>query len=728
MPRRVVYSSILFFVNPPSSAQEITTNHVLAQQVVIDGSQSDIEKNREFVAGKIVIGRKTIAESSLQNVGEILRREPAITIGKDGRIGLIGLPGYTQILIDGLPPSGKDPFELDLIQVEKIEIIKSATASTGPFGIAGTINIVRRTVAPARFSQLNLGSSSTSGRGGANLAWMSNQAIADTPLSFNLSLSASRTSKPGSSHYEQTMAGSGSEPILQGERNSKTTTDYVLGSGELLWKLTSNQKIRISPDLGQVKVFQDEHEKRLWTDGRMFDVQAKGKDVLSSYSLPLQWTWRTESDSQIELKLSMNHVASSNANSDASSTQIRDDRTFRVHNQKTERNNHFINFNYKTELPGGHELEAGANVTHHVSTTDYDDFIDGTIDSTLSMLGTGSAIEKQTYRFFAQDDFRLNKIWALNFGISAEQQEYHLEEAFTRNRASFRIWSPSMHLVKKISGDNNRQLRASVARTFQAPGTSQLIYRPRINPIAPCDINQRCVANSADTADGVGNPSLQPERALGLNFSYTHGLSANSELSAEYYVRDISEKVGSEISLENVFWSNTPRYISRPVNLGEAKVRGIDFNMRVRTSDFWKEAPRLDLVGNLGFATSALNNIPAPDNRLPGQTRWHAKLGVGYTPKALPLQLNLDANLLPGDWVRNNLSQRTYQSRKITLNANTIWKINSDLRLSLNLDNVLTKDAERIDDYAIETGTLRQVTRSENNRRIGLRLEVKMKN
>ena len=162
------YLSILFLTNTHVFAQE--EKLVLqVQKVIIDGNQSDLESNRNFVASKLIISKKTINESGLQNVSDILRREPAITLGKDGRIGLMGLPGYTQILIDGMPPSGKNALDLDLIHVEKIEIIKSATASTGPFGIAGTINIISRKIERTRSSQLKLGSTSTGGQHGANL-------------------------------------------------------------------------------------------------------------------------------------------------------------------------------------------------------------------------------------------------------------------------------------------------------------------------------------------------------------------------------------------------------------------------------------------------------------------------------------------------------------------------------------------------------------------------------
>ncbi|MES2324374.1 MAG: TonB-dependent receptor [Pseudomonadota bacterium] len=727
MRRHVTICLSLLTVNSLSLAQEAPKSQQVPQ-VIVDGSQTDLEKSREFVAGKLIIGKKTIAESALQNVGEILRREPAISIGKDGRIGLMGLPGYTQVLVDGAPPSGRDPFELDLVHIERIEIIKSATAATGPFGIAGTINIVRRKVTPSRFSQFNIGASNSAGRFGANLSWMNNQAVSNTPLSVNLSLSASDTEKPSSDHYQNvlTRTGSSAESVLQGDRSSIANTGYVLAAGELAWKVNPDHVVRFSPDLGRVTVTQDGDEHRRWADGRTFAAHENAKEKMSSYSLPLQWAWRTENDSQVELKLTNNRSIGSSSKSQRTNSGPQTTSILRINSQRSENVNRFLNLNYRTDFTGGHELEAGANATQNNSETAYDDFIDGGRDSALAILGPRTTVEKQSYRLFIQDDWRLNKVLAVNAGISVERQELKLNNGSTSNRSHFLMWAPSAHIVRKFAGSNKRQLRLSIARTFQAPNTTQMGRRPSVNSLATCDASRLCTANSPDTADSVGNPTLLPERAAGLNFSYALGLRENSEVSADYHLRRITHKIGSELALVEVPWSNAARYIVRPANLGEARIQGVDVNLRLNSRDFWKEAAKVDVTANVGIAHSELSDLPGPDNRLAGHSPWHAKLGLAYTASEWPLKLNLDANWLPGDWVRNNLSQRTFQSRKVTLNTNANWKINSDIRFSLNIDNLLRTNPQRIDEYFTSAGTVREETQGTAHRRIGLRLEIKL--
>ena len=160
-------------------------------QVVITGHQTDTEARRDFVAGKIIIGRKRIEESSAENVSEVLNREPAISVSADGRIGLLGLPGYTQILVDGQPPqAGKGLEQLNLVHVEKIEIIKSSIAEYGPFGIAGTINVITRKTVRKSSTQLSVGMNGIGHDPGASFSFSHNQSEAGSPLRLSARVNA----------------------------------------------------------------------------------------------------------------------------------------------------------------------------------------------------------------------------------------------------------------------------------------------------------------------------------------------------------------------------------------------------------------------------------------------------------------------------------------------------------------------------------------------------------
>jgi outer membrane receptor protein involved in Fe transport len=428
-------------------------------------------------------------------------------------------------------------------------------------------------------------------------------------------------------------------------------------------------------------------------------------------------------DSSLAVKLSLNHASGSNTtslleNGVGPATQDRS------HHQDDDRTNYFLDLDFNTELTGGHAISAGAKLKRNDRQTTYADFIDGAPDPSLAALGLDSSMRSDSARLFAQDEWRIDRTLALNAGLSAEHLDYDIHEGPVRNHAQFNLWSPTLHLAKKIGGDSKRQFRISLARTFQAPFSDQLLLHPTIDPFAPCPSGGLCGANTVDTADRSGNPDLRPERALGLNASYTHGIGRNSELSLELYTRDIRNKIGSEIALDNVAWANTARYVFRPANLGEARVRGVNLEGRLSGKDIWTAAPDMELHGSLGFAHSELSDIPGPDNRIAGQTPWRAKLGGSYTVTAVPLKWGFEANYLPGDWVRDSLSERVYESKRATLGLNASWKIGSKSHLQINLDNLLHKTTTRFDDYLEAGGVLRLSTRSADYARFALRFDT----
>ena len=73
---------------------------------------------RSVVAGKLILGRGLLARSNVATVREVLLRDPAVSVSANGRIGLMGLPGYTEVLLDGDPPPlGLNPLSLPPAQV-----------------------------------------------------------------------------------------------------------------------------------------------------------------------------------------------------------------------------------------------------------------------------------------------------------------------------------------------------------------------------------------------------------------------------------------------------------------------------------------------------------------------------------------------------------------------------------------------------------------------------------
>ncbi|MDY0962938.1 TonB-dependent receptor domain-containing protein [Massilia sp. CFBP9026] len=329
-------------------------------------------------------------------------------------------------------------------------------------------------------------------------------------------------------------------------------------------------------------------------------------------------------------------------------------------------------------------------------------------------------------RLFIQDEWRINRRWAVNLGASGERRRYQLVEGPASNRPRFDLWSPSAHVSHRVKGNRKRQLRASLARSYQTPFFDDMLLRPTINPYAPCPAQGLCGPNGIDLADSSGNPALRPERALGLNLSYAHGFGRDSELTVEFYARDISDKNGQEVALVDVPWASTPRYVIRQANLGQARIRGLDLEARLAGKDFSPTLANLELSGSIGLADSTLSDLPGPDNRIAGQSPWRAKLGGSYALQSLPVKLGFDASYLPEDWVRSSVNQRVYESSRCTLNLNASWNVSKTTVLRLNLDNLLARRKARIDEYLEQDSIVRLSAWNANHARIVVRFETSL--
>lgn len=703
-------------------------NNTVLPEVTVSTQLTDTEARRDFVAGKIIIGRKRIEESGLQYAADLLEREPSVTVSKDGRIGLLGLPGYTQILVDGAPPSaGKALHELDLVHVERIEIVKSAVAEFGPFGIAGTINVVTRQVQRKDDTQARLGTNSTGGKIGTSAAWTINRNEADSPWRFNAQLSASKGLS--ASEVESILTSVKQGQLIQTLSQSHTEEHQVGSSwsttGGVQWRVDTRNQLIFTPSADALTSEQHLLEQRDWTQVDHLNVTEDKKSSLAMLSWPLKWTFQIDDQSMLEAAFLAKRVRL-NLNGSRGELPPGEAPIQRRSEQRNHNRSENLKVDYKTTLDSSHNLKVGVNLGESRSDGEYRYWINNQPDASLAVLGVDSHVSSKSLRAFIQDSWRTNDLVAFNFGLSGETQVLDTAEGTTRNQAQYRMWSPSAHWAYKLDEDGTEQWRIGIARTYKVPWQDQLLLRPSINPVAQCNGSGMCTANTVDTADTAGNPALQPERAWGLNISYEYGFGKNSQIALEWYARAIDGLIGADIQQESVVWANVPRYVARPANLGQALVFGMDLEVELHVRELLPDAPKLEVRGSLGLAHSRVSTLPEPNNRLAEQTPWRAKLGVSYTVKDWPLKLTMDANYAPSGWVRLNTTQALYSTQKASLSASASWRISGDMRLVLNLDNLLAQTKQRISEYTNQDELLYLRTASTSQPKLGALLEIKL--
>jgi outer membrane receptor for ferrienterochelin and colicins len=695
-------------------------------KVHIVGTQTDTEARRDFIAGTIIIGRKRIEDSAVRSVGELLKREPAVTV-RDGRISLLNLPGYTQILLDGhAPPAGRSPGDLDLIHVEQIEIIKSSAAQYGPFGIAGTINIISRKTVRKTSTTLSAGVQAGE-RDAASLAMSHDQSTAGSPLKYSLRLDARRDNVRRECRLRQTLSQDGAGELEQwlAVVVEDSHMPMLTVSGSVIWQSVKAGTVTLSPEIFKMGSVEAQTESREWENGSSLNVRDHTDATSQSFSLPLKWAFKPTRTSHLEVtaRAYVSRFDTDGTRIDAASGTNGDVR-ISVERLKTRTNK--LDFDYRVSLDGGHAIKTGGRFSRAKTDEGYDHHINGSQDAALNALGTNRLSRTEQKRLHLQDEWRISESLASTIGVSGAQNSISVQEEDRLVGVSFRMWSPSLHLSKKLGGDDKQQLRLSLARSFLAPSDEKLTQRPEINPLAPCLSSGVCLANTIDTADTSGNLQLRPERALGLNLSYEHGIGDDSQLTVEVFTRQIEGKQGNQILIESVPWSAVQRYVSRPTNLGDARSTGVNFEMELALRDLAKGAPKATLRGSVGLARSRISSLPGPDNHLDKQTPWTAKLGGSYGMKTAPIKFDMDASWGPGQWSRTSLSERAYEPRIFELDASMNWSINKDSRLVVGLGAKYPSIHQQINEYSANHQLVRLYTSEKRNARLKLQFDTKL--
>ena len=374
---------------------------------------------------------------------------------------------------------------IDLTRVERIEIAKTTTAATGPFGIAGTINIVLRRAQRKAASKLHGNVRTEGGKRGMDLTW-SSTGVSD---GFNHTFTLSRWRRLSTAHsdYVQTSErpGTGVVREYQGQAHTPGLFESLNANSVLAWTLDANHTLIFSPSLARYNTDGDSQERRRWLSGLSSMANQIGTSPTNNIHLPLQWDWKIDADSSLAVKL----VASGTR---SNSRQRRDELWSpggprqRVNDQDNSTRNYLLDLDYALETEDDHRITAGARFARNDSDSSYTDLVDGLPDPSLAVLGPKTASHLTSARLFIQDEWRINRRWAVNLGVSGERRRYHLVEGPVSNRPRFDLWSPSAHVSHRIGGNRKRQLRASLARSYRTPFVDEMLLRPTINPYAPC--------------------------------------------------------------------------------------------------------------------------------------------------------------------------------------------------------------------------------------------------
>lgn len=618
-----------------------------------------------------------LARGGDSTLADVLRRLPGLTLDPDGRVLLRGMGGgYVQVLLDGRPlgVQGQGPM-LDGLGsefVERIEIVRGASAADGGEGIAGTLRITTREAdgAPLRRATAEAGAT----RGGHSqrlgLQWGDRQGDVAWRLaarwrdgdSATQRHAVSRITGPDGTLYQ-------AEDTRQ--RTGLRSREWVL-QGALDWKPGGDDEItlKLLAERGPTRrtTAGTSLADGRWRNGPTTTITHDDEPRFQHIEPQLRWQHRLATGGTLRLDYLQSRVASHDvfqtaAFDGAGEPQDASD----WQGASVERSRRLA---VRVEQPvsahwrwtAGAELRRDRGGENAVS--------DGEPET--------SRLARRALGVFGQVQWQPAPGWRVETGLRRERQHTATGDADdpAQRRNSAAVWLPSLDLGWAQGAD--RLWHLGVARTYR---------QPRLNDLSPGG-RSTGGANSAFFPDVRGNPSLRNERAHGIEAGVTqaHG-SANlqgerpGELRIGLFARDIQDAIVRQLSLRD-----DGRWVQSPANIGQTRVRGAEAQWRwdfarLARDDAW-HAP-LVVRADLTITRSTVAATAAPA-RLAGQAPIVAGLGFDAGSRTWPaVTWGATLKLESGYAARASATSLLRTRTLATMDAYALWKIDAQTRLRL---------------------------------------------
>ncbi len=701
--------SFLLFSDFEASAQtQQTEANQAVEKVVVLGERNEYSGLREVLAGKIVLGRAWLDRSAASTVAEALRRESSVSVNAGGKISLKGLAGYTQILLDGQVASGSiNPLQMDPALIERVEIIHSASADSGAFGLAGTINVVtrnRRKALPKQLS-LNGGSDGHGNRAGVNLqgGWRED---AGTIFNITGSATSSQSELAGDAIWSWLDANDTNVGSVESTLSKAASQQFSL-SPSMTWKLTPSDELQLNASVSAV--VDKYHNQSHLIKGPTLDnggsrpqaTQLVDENRTNYVSLDTQWRHKlaNEGTSTIRIDFTQERIEQ---NRDANTTW-----TPSLFNQlgvaETSVKN-YLKGRWLVAMPNreGHRLQFALSSDIFLQKQNQSTMINHVLAGGDWLSSYRADLWSWNTAAWVQDNWKVSETLDLKLGWRQEHRTNRWESAEIQSKVGANLSAPSLNLAWKLDPEGERTITLGLARSFSNIGPAMLNPRPSIAGTSLCTSNEKCGTNDPNQPDRAGNPALKDESGWGLDGALERQFGEASQWNLRGYYRWIKDGFAWITQRENVAWAHSPRWVSRPMNVGSANAFGITLGVDTELSDWMENAPEVNINSSLQWNHSRLSTIQGPDNRIEGQQPWSGRLALSYKPEGKPLEIQVDLLLNPAQWWQASRDTRIYTATHKEISAKAIWTFSPQQKLILSLQNMLSTQSKTLTLYTAD--------------------------
>ena len=623
------------------------------QRVEIVGRQGSTELRRAASVAKQIYGREELDRFGDTNVLDVMRRLPGVNVSSGGpRMRGLGA-GYTQILINGDPaPQGFNLDQLSPSQIERIEVLRAPTADQSAQAVAGTINIILKEAPRSSQKSLRLGLSNGRDRPMANM----NYSISESKGPFNMSLPVSlfEWDRQVRTTVDRQMEGTDGQSAVSEQIGTGTSWGWGYNiAPRFNFKFSDEQTLSIATFFQKgFWNFRTDYLNRAISGNPVFDDNSLQDGYWENRRGNLTWVNRFSPDQRIEIKAGFQQGRSAFDSRNLRSGALQLNTVGSNQDDAITQSG-----KYSHLLGSSHSLTAGWDLENRDrlerrTTTD-------AAGNALLPSFEGQPFEAQVRRqaFYIQDEWEISPQWQLYLGLRNERiiSESATTSSPVRNESS--VLSPLAHVTYKFNPKSRDMIRASLTRSYKAPGLNTLLARPQINGA----FTNTNLTNTPLAPDRMGNPALAPELATGLDIAYENYLSNDGIFSVGVFHRSLTNVVRNVTELRTVSWANAPRWISQPQNFSDAVTSGLEFELRGRASDLMPTllgtAKALNIRTSLSIYNSSIAALNGPNNRLDGQQPWSANFGFDQRIAGLPLSIGGNLSYTPGYETRQTVDQ-----------------------------------------------------------------------
>ena len=534
-----------------------------------------IQERRESSYAKTVITRKEMEELGGQSAADVLRRLPRIyftgppTKNKDVRMAGLDKE-FQNVLIDGnRPPGGgeKREFALDRIPIElieRIEVLKNPTAAYDADAIGGIVNIILKEPLNARSLYLFAGTSVgdlTNDKFGSKLS--ANYGDSFGPLSYTIG---------GTRNDEHWQKEKTSQDLSKNEREAEIERTRTLTSSlnlGLALQLGKDDRVTFKPFLSeQTETKFKEKPIRVLSTGayKSKNEESERKEMLLQ-SYALAWEHRFLGGSSLKLQ---GLYSENEEKKDKTTAQFTGatlgfaKNVFEVEDKDD--SDILVAADLKMPLAGPFETEHV--VSAGVKLRDKDREVTKQVREVgKTGVSTVTSTPNDSYRvnetigaLYLMDEAALTERFILTPGMRVEMTdgEYTTSGGDSAS-GKYTDWNPSLHALYKLGW--GVQLRGSLART---------IARPAFKDKVPTRSVKKDKVEE-------GNPDLSAATSYNFEAGIEKYLGKSGVVAMNGFYKEIDDVIEKQrIGLDPV--SGLP--VERPVNAGEATVKGIDFEVK----------------------------------------------------------------------------------------------------------------------------------------------------